>query len=231
MKNPAESTTPYLLALETSGQTCAVGVGLGDQPLLEIQAHIQHIHSTHLAPFVQQALEVANIELHQLSAIVVSAGPGSFTGLRIGYSLAKGIAHAANLSLVEVPTLDVWAFQVGPQPQPIYPLIDAHRGEVFTARYQHQNHFQRKTDYQRLPLNDFCEWIRQQPGMLTGASVQKLAESLLPKLSDVVISINTPPYPALWALLALGYRKFQRGEFAALETAEPLYLRAFKGIL
>ncbi|NOX37733.1 MAG: tRNA (adenosine(37)-N6)-threonylcarbamoyltransferase complex dimerization subunit type 1 TsaB [Calditrichaeota bacterium] len=232
MTKTPESTAPYLLGLETSGQTCAVGISQGDQLLLEISAHIRHIHSTHLAPFVQQAMETAGIALEQLSAIVVSAGPGSFTGLRIGYSLAKGMAHAGDLPLVEVPTLDVWAFQIGTQPQPIYPLIDAHRGEVFTARYRHQSQFERETDYQLLTLDDFCEFLRQQPGILTGRDVPKLADRLLPGLSALPVRVvNTPPHPTLWALLTLGYRKFQSGEFAALETAEPMYMRAFKGIL
>lgn len=109
--------TPILLGIETSGDTCAVGISRDGRLLLEIAANIRNIHSRELAPFVALALEKAALSTRDISALVLSAGPGSFTGLRIGYSFAKGLAHALAAPVIEVPTLDVWAYHSAPAQQ------------------------------------------------------------------------------------------------------------------
>ncbi|MEZ4762059.1 MAG: tRNA (adenosine(37)-N6)-threonylcarbamoyltransferase complex dimerization subunit type 1 TsaB [Calditrichia bacterium] len=130
IKQPA-----YLLGIETSGITCAVGIANNDQLLIELAAGIKNIHSRVLSRFVNEAGQIAGIEAGDLAGVVVSAGPGSFTGLRIGYSVAKGVAHALQKPIIEVPTLDVWAYQTGAQSMPVLSVIDAHRGEIFAALF------------------------------------------------------------------------------------------------
>ena len=226
------SAPVLLLGLETSGWTCSVGLSRDNRLQMEIATHLKHIHSTHLAPFVERVLKTLRVSPAHLSALVVSAGPGSFTGLRIGYSLAKGLAHTLQIPLIEVPTLDVWAFQTGPQSHPIFPVIDAHREEVFTAEYQYRENFQRISDYQLLSLEAFCETVIKKSGVVTGQDVQRfegIFREQCPRNSHIFRP--NPPHPAQWALLDLGYQKYLKKDFALLESAEPMYMRAFKGVL
>lgn len=225
MKQPA-----YLLGIETSGITCAVGIANNDQLLVELAAGIKNIHSRVLSRFVNEALEIAGIEAGDLAGVVVSAGPGSFTGLRIGYSVAKGVAHALQKPIIEVPTLDVWAYQTGAQSLPVLSVINAHRGEVFAARYLWKNNLlHRESEYEMLApeaLQSFC----QTPHLVAGTDAKSMAAELLSNLPDGSQLANpVAAYPQLWALHSLGFQRFQNDELSDTASCEPMYIRAFKG--
>ncbi len=227
-----KSASPaYLLGIESSGNTCAVGIS-GDKDLIcNFAVNIPNIHSRELAPLIEQAITTAGIEMPQLSAIVLSAGPGSFTGLRIGYSLAKGLAHALNIPIIEVPTLDVWAYQAGVQTNPVMPVIDARRGEIFAAVYEWQNDEMIKIRDDQLLAPGDIKTLSESPLLLTGADAAKLYPLLdehLPAASKMITPAAAQP--EIWSLLTIGYQKFQSREFSDLTTCEPLYMRAFKGV-
>jgi tRNA threonylcarbamoyladenosine biosynthesis protein TsaB len=234
MKKDREQTAErktILLGIESSGVTCAVGVSAGNRLLMEISANIRNIHSQKLAPFVEYALQTAGLQMQEINAIVLSAGPGSFTGLRIGYSVAKGLAHALKIPLIEVPTLDVWAYQAGEQPNPLMPVIDAHRGEIFCAVYQWElGALKLSRDYALVKPAALPEFL-QAPVVLTGADARKLypqLESHLPPGSHLLYP--SPESPQVWALLELGFEKYHQGQFADLNSCEPFYMRTFQGI-
>ncbi|GAB4339486.1 MAG: tRNA (adenosine(37)-N6)-threonylcarbamoyltransferase complex dimerization subunit type 1 TsaB [Calditrichia bacterium] len=221
-----------LLGIESSGLTSAISVGDGTELLGEIRLNKAHVHSKRMPVMLSQLLEHLDLAIENLSGIVLSAGPGSFTGLRIGYSLAKGLAHASGLPIVEVPTLDVWALQSGEKEKTVLPVIDAHRGELFTAKYRlNGDSLDRLTEFELMEINNLLEWL-DEPVTITGGDAAKLAEKLI-NTGIPAGSILPPPnaMPESWALLKIGMKKYAAGEFADMAHCEPMYLRAFKGVM
>ncbi len=234
MKTPnskKNNEAPILLGIESSGITCATGISKNSQMLAEISANIRNIHSQKLAPFVNQVLEIANLTAPQIDAIVLSAGPGSFTGLRIGYSTAKGLAHALGVPIIEVSTLDVWAFRAGPQSSPVMPVIDAHRGEIFRAVFHWKNNVLEKKMEDALVTPEVLLGKFKDNILLTGTNAEKLLPQMLEFLPPGSALIQpSPNSPQIWSLLHLGLEKFHRGQFSDVNSCEPQYLRKFKGV-
>lgn len=126
----------YLLCLETSGTNCSISI-IKNQELISYkeQNTSEFSHSENLHIFIEETLKNANIKPSDLSAIAVSSGPGSYTGLRIGVSSAKGLCFALNIGLIAIPTLSILAENIKKinDFQYIIPMIDARRMEVFSA--------------------------------------------------------------------------------------------------
>lgn len=101
-----------ILAIETSSDVCGAAIFYNTEKYSEINLKLKNVHSEKLMEIIQQQLEINKIELMDLSSIAVSAGPGSFTGLRIGMSAAKGLAFGAGLPIISVPTFEAFALQV-----------------------------------------------------------------------------------------------------------------------
>jgi tRNA threonylcarbamoyladenosine biosynthesis protein TsaB len=224
--------TCHLLGIETSGLTSGIYISINDSLLGQISLNIKNIHSRRLSGMIHFLLDQTDLTLRNISAIVLSAGPGSFTGLRIGYSLAKGLAHARALPIVEVPTLDIWAYQAGMTELPVVAIMDAHREEIFCARYIWKNReFQRQGNYQLLPFTALSDLIKTRT-LLTGADLENLSskiDTLIGK--NAVLPHPLPQQPEGRALLQLAYRKYLDREYSQTETCEPMYIRAFKGIM
>ncbi len=227
MKHPG----PILLNIETSGLTCGVSISRGDQLLATLLMNEKNIHSRKLGVFVHHLLRETEIKPADISAIAVSAGPGSFTGLRIGFSFAKGMAQALNIPILPVPTLSIWAYQLGMRSEAILPIIDARREEIFIARYYYNTDgFQEVESPTLISLNALSTWIEKEPCILTGVDAQRLERKLQSVIGHVPL-VWSAPHPQLWALATLGYRAYQAGNWNSLTEVEPLYMRAFKGVL
>lgn len=128
-----------ILALETATRTCGVAVMQDDDLLGEAHLHRPRVHSERLTPLVEDLLDHAGVASQNLDAIAVSMGPGSYTGLRIGVSTAKGWALATEAALVGVPTLEAFAAQLTPIAAPGdvgCVLLDARRDEVYAGAYR-----------------------------------------------------------------------------------------------
>ncbi len=132
-----------LLAIDTANARCSVAVGQGTEILAEYAIDGGYQHAEQLTVLIEQALRTAAISMTNLAGIVVSAGPGSYTGLRIGASVAKGLAYGASLPLLAVGTLEMMttgflAAHKVPDDAVLIPLIDARRDEVFAGAYNVQ---------------------------------------------------------------------------------------------
>jgi tRNA threonylcarbamoyladenosine biosynthesis protein TsaB len=221
-----------LLGIEASGLTSGVYLSRDNQPLGEMALNIQNIHSRGLALFVAELLKLTDLSLLQISAVVVSAGPGSFTGLRIGYSIAKGIAHAVQKPLIEIPTLDIWAFQQGQSGFPVFSFIDAHRQEIFYALYRWEGkELTRITDYQIMTIESLPDLVHEKT-IFVGPEIERLKNQLKDLLGQqAVLAHPIQQQIQGWALLQLGWLKFNSKQFSDLNSCEPLYLRPFKGIM
>lgn len=125
-----------ILGIETSSKTCSVAVSFEGSVLGEISINGQLTHSETLMPMVQNLLFTLNIDISEIKTIALSSGPGSFTGLRIGASAALGLAFSQGIGIVHVPTLEALAYNLINIPKLVVPIMDARRGEVYTAAFK-----------------------------------------------------------------------------------------------
>lgn len=125
-----------ILALDTTGQTASVAVIDEDKLIAEYTLNYKLTHSQTTLPMIAQICEKAEVVLSSIDYIACAAGPGSFTGLRIGAATAKGLAFALGKQIVPVPTLEALAYNMFETDKIICPIMDARRGQVYTAFYQ-----------------------------------------------------------------------------------------------
>ncbi len=223
--------TPILLHIESSSITCGVALSMGQQVVTEFVLHQKNVHSQKLASLIDNILSENQIKPAQLNGIALSAGPGSFTGLRIGFSIVKGLVYALNIPIMPISTLRIWAYQAGHYSGKIVPIIDARRGEVFTAQYQWQNNSLKETVAPTLLLlEQLPQWLPEGPVLLTGRDALSLLPNLQPHLSQQV-DYRSAPFIQLWALAELGIQAYIHKEWENIKTIEPMYMRAFKGVL
>lgn len=128
-----------ILGIDSSGLVASAAIVAEGMLVSEFTVNNKQTHSQTLLPMIEQVVEMADIPLDALDAIAVAAGPGSFTGLRIGASTAKGMALALKKPIVSVPTLEGLAYRVGVTEAVVCPMMDARRNQVYTGMYHIKN--------------------------------------------------------------------------------------------
>ena len=128
-----------ILALDSSGLVASVAVVEDNQLLAEYTVNYKKTHSQTLLPMLDEIAKMIELDLETIDAIAVAAGPGSFTGLRIGSATAKGLGLALKKSLIPVPTVDALAYNLYDSTGVICPMMDARRGQVYTGIYTFVN--------------------------------------------------------------------------------------------
>jgi tRNA threonylcarbamoyladenosine biosynthesis protein TsaB len=162
-----------------------------------------------------------------LDGWAISLGPGSFTGLRIGVSTVKGLAFATRKPVVGASTLDVLASQISPTPYLICPILDARKGEVYTAfyRYAEDNLLKRLSTYQAIGPEDLVKKIKERT-IFIGNGIRTYRDYLQSSLSSFAIF---PPFPLnvpLGSMVAkLGCDLLRKGKYLDLSTFTPIYVR------
>ncbi len=146
-----------ILCLETSGKWCSVALASEGQPVTFKESSDEWSHSKQITMMIQAVLSDANIAITELTAVAVSKGPGSYTGLRVGASCAKGICFAQDIPLLAVPTLQIIAAGVdtGHLDARLIPMIDARRQEVYYAIYNSELEELQKADNKILDIDAF----------------------------------------------------------------------------
>lgn len=219
---------PLLLALETSGTCGSVALLAGHACLAEYTCNTAQTHSQRLLPSIDWLMREIGIDWPRLDAIAVSLGPGSFTGLRIGLSTAKGLAMAAAKPLIGISSLDALACPFVDLPQPVCALIDARKKEVYAAFYQRNGKggLERTSNYLVLSPAKLAAMIKE-PTILTGSGAELYQAELTASLGDLA---RFAP-PALFHVRAaaighLALPKWHQKDFLAPADAVPLYVRA-----
>ncbi len=217
-----------MLVLGIESSTMQGGVALvGETGLVaEYILNVQVTHSERLLPAMDRLLADAGVGLDALDGLAVSIGPGSFTGLRIGLSTAKGLAYATGLPLVGVPTLEVLAWGVPYASVPVCPVLDARKQEVYAALYRYeQGALVPVMQPTALAPEALCGRIRR-PTLFLGDALTEYGDLFRRLLGEKLL---VPPAACRGARPAsvadLGRRRLQRGERDALEAIVPLYLR------
>ena len=140
-----------ILALDSSGLVASAAIVEDDVLIAEYTTDTRNTFQT-LLPMLDEIRQMIDLDLHTIDAIAISAGPGSFTGLRIGAATAKGLGLALNLPLVEVPTLEGLAFNLWGTDKLVCPIMDARRNQVYTGIYEFCKRRSRKRKAQNINL-------------------------------------------------------------------------------
>lgn len=172
---------------------------------------------------IQDLLGTNNLQVKQLDAIAISAGPGSYTGLRVGMAAAKGLCYAYKIPLISINTLQLMASSVTtPTTNLLCPMIDARRMEVFTALYDQSLEEAMKPTNLILDENSFADYLKENSITFFGNGSEK-AKAMIHHTNALFASITTSASNML--LLALD--KFDKKQFSDLAYTEPLYIKDF----
>jgi tRNA threonylcarbamoyladenosine biosynthesis protein TsaB len=217
---------PVILSLETSTDVCSVA--LHDNQTLLSQAEIKEpqSHAAQLALLVQQSMHQAGVALKDIDAVAIAYGPGSYTGLRIGTSTAKGLCYALDVPLIAVGTLELLAFQGSAYNSwnaLLCPMIDARRMEVYCLVTDPRLRIISPVEARVIDEGSFSELLAGSKMLFFGNGSGKCKETLRHPnalFEDAV-------YPRASALGALAATKFAAGEFADLVHFKPFYLKEF----
>ncbi|MEP6513823.1 MAG: tRNA (adenosine(37)-N6)-threonylcarbamoyltransferase complex dimerization subunit type 1 TsaB [Parafilimonas sp.] len=221
-----------LLNIDTATEQASVCVS-NDEEILAIEHNTEPInHATFIQSAIRLLLSTTNYQLASLCAIAVSAGPGSYTGLRVGLSTVKGLCYALNKPLILINTLEVMAlaaiqhYQSTNQPinqsTLFRPMIDARRMEVFTALYDGKLNIINSPEAIILHENIFDEELKYHTIIFAGSGSKK-ASSLI-KHSNIICS---PVIHNASHLVPLALRAYNAKDFADLAYCEPFYLKTF----
>jgi tRNA threonylcarbamoyladenosine biosynthesis protein TsaB len=226
-----------ILGIETSGNIGGFAVVEGGRLLAEIASDITGRHVERGDAMIEYVLECADTPIGGLAAVAVSLGPGSFTGLRVGLALAKGLCFGRGLPLVGVPTLDVMAEVFAGTEGVVVPVRDARRGEIYFGLYDAAGGTPRRlSDYRALApdaLADELLALGKATGenakrfVLVGDALARYGGTLRSRLGARMVEaaeVMWPPRPAMVA--ALGGRMLAAGKVADLDGIEPIYVRA-----
>jgi tRNA threonylcarbamoyladenosine biosynthesis protein TsaB len=188
-------------------------------------------HAAVLAPFIQDVLQEGGLQADELDAVVVSKGPGSYTGLRIGVSTAKGICYGANLPLVAINTLQLMAQgtiqklkkEMDISNAWLCPMIDARRMEVYTAFFDANTLQVRETAAEIISPGSFSDILKKRKVFFFGDGANKCREMIASPNAVFLENI----YPSAKSMLTLALEKYQQHDFEDIAYFEPFYLKDF----
>jgi tRNA threonylcarbamoyladenosine biosynthesis protein TsaB len=220
-----------LLALETATETCGVALLRDDTVVAEAHLHRPRVHSARLTPLVEDVLRHGDASGAALDAVAVSMGPGSYTGLRIGVSTAKGWALAAGADLVGVPTLAAYAAQLRPVTAPgdaVAALFDARRDEVYAAAFRRTDEaLVPHAETKALPVDALADWMAPVDGRLwlLGDGADKSRAALADHGAAVHVVPPDEVHPSAAWVGRRGRARWAREGPDALDTFEPFYVK------
>lgn len=208
------------LGIETSGKDTGLALISNDKIIYQITEKTQAQHNENIYNLLEEILTKTKLEIRQLSGIGVAIGPGMFTSLRVGISLAKGLAEPFSIQVKGVNTIDALADSITDQNRLIIPIIDARKGELFTAFYRSGK---RISDYQIISPQELAKLINE-PAVFLGNGLERYASLLKEILGEKFISepIFAPPASRI-AFIA--QNEILKGNADDLLLLEPFYLR------
>lgn len=230
MPEPATIHTPVLILIETSTQLCSAALSAGDRIISYRESSDPKAHASKLCVFIDEMLKEQGMKVSDCNAVAVSKGPGSYTGLRVGVSTAKGLCFGGNIPLIAVSTLEILAHQAHSEsliPQgciAIVPMIDARRMEVYCSRFDTQCHETAQVEARIIDKDSFSDLLAAQNGkvLFIGDGADKCRETLA---SDN--AVFTQCWPKASSMLTPALERFARGEFEQIAYFEPFYLKEF----
>lgn len=213
----------FILNIETATKNCSVSIAKNGATIVckEI-AEEGYSHAEKLHVFIEEVITEAGISVQDLAAVAVSQGPGSYTGLRIGVSAAKGLCFALNLPLIAIDTLQTLASQANVSDGKIIPMIDARRMEVYSEIFNANLEVERKIEAEVITEDSFASYTE------TIYFVGDCAEKCKPVLTkENFVFLEDIKFPSAAAMSKISYDKYQKSDTVDVAYFEPFYLKDF----
>lgn len=219
-----------ILCIETSTDVCSVAVAQDNHVIFRNEDFNGPSHAVQCGLFVDEALSFAESHAIPLDAVAVSEGPGSYTGLRIGVSMAKGVAYGRNVPLLAIPTLQLLCVPVLlyheeiPENSLLVPMIDARRMEVYSAIYDRSLKEIRKIQADIVDSNTYLEYLERGPVVFFGNGSNKCKDVISHPNAIFIDNIH----PLACNAAPLAEQRIRRNEIASTAYFEPFYLKDFQ---
>lgn len=218
-----------ILHIETSTDVCSVAISKDGVCLFEREDHEGQNHAVKAGVFVDEALSYADSQLMDLDAVAVSCGPGSYTGLRVGVSMAKGVCFGRGLRLISVPTLELLCVpvllreKVKEDNALLCPMIDARRMEIYAQIFDRSLHEVRPTQADVVDGDTYRQWLDERPVYFFGNGAAKCMDAIDHPNARLIESIE----PLARWMFPLAEKRFFREEFEDVAYFVPFYLKDF----
>jgi len=216
-----------ILQLETATSVCSVALSIDGITTFSKEEIGRNLHASKLTLFIDEVIKSAGLAYGDLDAIAISKGPGSYTGLRIGVSTAKGLCYALNKPLIAIETLKMMAAGFAEQNTAykglICPMIDARRMEVYTTVFDNKLNVLEETSAKIIDENSFENFLTSQTITFIGDGASKCADTL----NTGTALFNYQNFNAAANMSALAFKEFNLGNFEDVAYFEPFYLKDF----
>lgn len=217
-----------ILHIETSTSVCSVAVSEDSHVIFQQEDHSGPNHAERLGSMVDEALSFTDNHAIPFDAVAVSCGPGSYTGLRIGVSMAKGICYGRNLKLIAVPTLELMCVPVLLREMVegdalLCPMIDARRMEVYAGIYDRALHEVRPVGADVVDAETYKQWLDKHPVYFFGNGAAKCMETINHPNAHLIEGIE----PLAKWMQPLAERRLLNGQTEDVAYFEPFYLKDY----
>lgn len=216
-----------ILSIETSTTNCSVSLSKKGKLLVVKEDYDKNYsHAERLHVYINDVLKHAKVSVNDIDAVAVSKGPGSYTGLRIGVSAAKGLCYALNIPLISIPTLKSLAHQVTTNDGVIVSMLDARRLEVYSAVFDSNYQQIRETLAEILNESSFSKYLQNGNVHFIGNGVEK-TKSLISHQNAIYIDDKLPSAKEMGSI---AFIKYKISDFEDVAYFEPYYLKDFVAI-
>lgn len=218
-----------ILGIDTSTKFCNLGLIEDENILIEYTINgLKKKHSSILLSAIKDLLKTMDLKMEKINGIAVSIGPGSFTGLRIGLGVAKGLSYACSLPLLGIPTLDAMAFPLKEIPYLICPILESKKDEIYDVVFQGGDSLHRVMDYKCEDIQSLL--VRLSPLkeeiIFLGDGIKKYRDIIKEKIGKDALFIDSQINLSMAANVAfLGLNKLKKGEEDDISILTPFYLR------
>ena len=216
-----------ILSLETSTAVCSVALHENSSLIAVGEVHLEHSHGSRLAQLIDSIIKFGGIQMADVAAVAVSSGPGSYTGLRIGTSTAKGLCFALNIPLIAIDTLSILSAQVNAtniEKSLLCPMIDARRMEVYCSVLDADGLVIQNIEAKVIDESSFEGLLNERRVIFFGNGAEKCRSVITHNNAFFLTGIT----PSAAQLGSVAFQKFERGAFEDLFQFEPFYLKEFK---
>ena len=218
-----------ILGIDTSTKFCNLGLIEDEDILIEYTINgLRKKHSSILVPAIKNLLKTIDLKIEEINGIAVSMGPGSFTGLRIGLCVAKGLCYARSLPLLGIPTLEAMAFPFKEIPYLICPVLESKKDEIYDVVFRGGVSLHRVMDYKCEDIQSLLARLSplKEKIIFSGDGIKKYRDIIKNKIGKNALFIDSQlNFPVAASIAFLGLNKLKKGEEDNVSTLSPFYLR------
>ncbi len=216
-----------ILQLETATGNCSVALSENGKTIGIKEKFASNIHASHITLFIEEVIKSVGKTLNQLEAVAVSKGPGSYTGLRIGVSTAKGLCFALDKPLISVETLEAMCYGVQQKDYYLCPMLDARRMEVYSAVFTENREKKIETGANIITKDYLSDLLVNRKILFFGSGAEKCKELLKSENAFFIDDFKN----SASHFSAIAFEKWQQKQFENVAYFEPYYLKEFMGTI